>query len=237
MHPRHRWPLVAVVIGLTTLAGASPAAPATAMQLTPADRAAIGTVLDRFVRDVVLRQNLREGWALAGPDLRGGTTRAAWISGKGVTVAAFPARGTDFRNAWTGHLVAPGHFEGSMILRPKARSRGFDQTAITVDLRRISGRWLVDIFYSAAVFRTGSQNRGSCGRSNCAISGPADYGPQGAASAGGNGTAHVGAHTFLIGSAIVGGLVLLTPFAIWARLRRRDGRARAAYEAHNEGMR
>ena len=134
----------------------------------------------------------------------------------------------NFRNAWTGHLVAPGHFEGSMILRPKARSRGFDQTAITVDLRRVSGRWLVDIFYSAAVFRTGSQNRGSCGRSNCAISGPADYGPQGAASAAGSGSAHVGAHTFLIGSAILGGLVLLTPFAIWARPQtaRRSGACR-----------
>ena len=114
---------------------------------------------------------------------------------------------------------------------------GFDQTAVTLDVRRISGRWVVDIFYSAAVFRAGSKNRGSCGRSNCAISGPADYGPQGSASAAGNARAHVGAHTFLIGTAIVAGLVLLTPFLIWARVRRRDGRARAAYEAHSQAMR
>ena len=231
---RRLWTTVAAALVLAVLAGA---APATATpRLSSADREAISTVLDRFVKDVVLRENLREGWDLAGPDLRGGTTRAAWISGKGVTVAAFPARGTSFRNAWVGHLVAPGHLEGSMILQPKAGS-GFDQTAATLDVRRISGRWVVDIFYSAAVFRAGSKNRGSCGRSNCAISGPADYGPQGSASAAGNTTTHVGPHTFLIGMAVAAGLVLLTPFVIWARVKRRDGRARAAYEAHNRSVR
>jgi hypothetical protein len=232
---RRVWIVVAVTtLLLAVLTGAAPARAATRM--SPADRAAISTVLDRFVKDVVLRKNLREGWELAGPDLRGGTTRDAWISGKGVTVASFPARGTSFRDAWVGRLVAPGHLEGSMILQPKSGSR-FNQTAVTLDVRRISGRWVVDIFYSAAVFRTGSKNRGSCGRSDCAISGPADYGPQGSASAAGNATAHVGAHTFLIGMAIAACLVLLMPFAIWARIRRRDGRARAAYEAHNRATR
>jgi hypothetical protein len=236
MHDARRlWSILAGTMILAVLAGAAPATAAT--RLSPADREAISTVLDRFVKDVVLRENLREGWDLAGPDLRGGTTRAAWISGKGVTVAAFPARGTSFRNAWVGRLVAPGHLEGSMIFQPRAGSRGFDQTAVTLDVRRISGRWLVDIFYSAAVFRAGSKNRGSCGRSNCAISGPADYGPQGAASGAGNTTAHVGAHTFLIGMAVAAGLLLLTPVVIWARVTRRDGRARAAYEAHNRSMR
>ena len=224
-----------LTLAFATLAGASPAA--SAAHMSPADRNAISTVVDRFVRDVVLRENLRDGWTLAGPDLRGGTTRAAWISGKGVTVAAFPARGKSFRNAWTGHLVARGHFEGAVILQPKAGSRGFDQTAVTVDIRKISSRWVVDAFYSAAVFRSGSQNRGSCGRANCAISGPADYGPQGAASAAGNTSARVSGHTFLTVLAAVGILVLLTPFVIWVRIRRRDNRARAAYEAHNQASR
>jgi hypothetical protein len=231
---RHLHALAALAIVLAALSGASSAAAATRM--SPADRNAISTLMDRFIKDAVLRENLAEGWTLAGPDLRGGTTRAAWISGKGVTVAAFPARGTNFRNAWTGHLVAPGHFEGSVILQPKAGS-AFDQTAVTVDAKRISGRWVVDAFYSAAVFRSGSQNRGSCGRSNCAISGPADYGPQGAASAAGNTSARVSGHTFLTVLAAIGILLLATPFVIWARIRRRDRRARAAYEAHNQASR
>jgi hypothetical protein len=232
---RYLGTIVAGAIVLAISAGAVSAAAAT--RLSPADREAISAVVDRFVKDVVLRENLREGWDLAGPDLRGGTTRAAWISGKGVTVASFPARGTSFRDAWVGRLVAPGHLEGSLILHPKAGSHGFDQTAVTLDVRKLSGRWVVDIFYSAAVFRSGSKNRGSCGQSNCAISGPADYGPQGSASAAGNTTAHVGAQTFLIGLAVAAVLLLLMPFLIWARVKRRDARARAAYEAHDRSVR
>jgi hypothetical protein len=220
---------------LTALIAAGPAAPAT--RLSPADRQAIGTTLDRFVKDVVLRRDLRAGWELAGPDLQGGTTRAAWISGKGVTVAAYPARGSSFKNAWTGRLVGPGHLEGSMVLQPKAGSRGYDQTAVTLDLRRIAGRWVVDIFYPAAVFRTGTGKRGSCGQPSCAISGPADYGPQGAASAAGNTSARVSGHTFLLVLGGIGIAVLLTPLAIWARIKRRDSRVRAAYEAHNNAVR
>jgi hypothetical protein len=225
---------ILVAVLLTALIAAGPAAPATRM--SPADRRAIGTTLDRFVKDVVLRRDLRAGWELAGPDLQGGTTRAAWISGKGVTVAAYPARGSSFNNAWTGRLVAPGHLEGSMVLQPKKGS-GFDQTAVTLDLRRIAGRWVVDIFYPAAVFRTGSGKHGSCGQSNCAISGPSDYGPQGAGSAAGNTSARVSGHTFLLVLGGIGIAVLLTPFVIWARIKRRDSRVRAAYEAHNNAAR
>jgi hypothetical protein len=233
---RRRWPVGIVTAALVAaLAAAGSAAAAT--PLGPSDREAIGNTLDQFVKDVVLRRNLAAGWELAGPDLRGGTTRAAWVSGKGVTVAAFPARGSSFKDAWTGHLVAPGHLEGSLILHPKAGSRGFDQTAVTIDLRKQAGRWIVDIFYPAAVFRTGSGNRGSCGRSDCAISGPADYGPQGASSAVGNTSAHVSGHTFLLVLGGIGVAILLLPFGIWARARRRDSQARAAYEAHNNAMR
>lgn len=219
--------LVLVIASLVGVANAS-AQP----RLSASDRQAIGKTLDRFVKDVVLRRDLRDGWELAGPDLRGGTTKAAWISGKGVTVAAFPARGTNFENAWTGHLVAPGHLEGALILQPKAGSNA-DQTAETIDLRKVGGKWIVDLFYSVAVFRSGSGHRGSCGTADCAISGPADYGPGGSASSGGgNVSARVGAHSFLLGAIAVFGVLLLIPVGIWARVRRRDSRARAAYEAH-----
>jgi hypothetical protein len=223
--------LVVALLVAMAIAGPAAAGP----RLDPAERQAIGTTLDRFVKDVVLRRDLRAGWELAGPDLQGGTTRAAWISGKGVTVQAYPARGPSFQNAWTGRLVAPGHFEGSMILQPKAGS-GYDQTAVTLDLRKIAGRWVVDIFYPAAVFRSGSGKRGSCGQANCAISGPADFGPQGA-SAAGNASAHVSGHTFLLVLGGIGVTVLLIPFVIWARIKRRDSRVRAAYEAHNNAAR
>jgi hypothetical protein len=209
---------------------ASPAA--AAPRMTPVDRQAIGTLVDRFVKDVVLRENLADGWTIAGPDLRGGTTRAAWVAGTGVTVASFPARGTEFRNSWTGHLVSPTHAVLSVILLPKPGS-GDEEAASNVDVRKVNGRWIVDIFYTAAVIRTGSGRRGSCGSTNCAVSGPNDYGPAGGGSPIGNSDARIGARWLWIVLALVGALVVGTPAGIWLRLKRRDRRAWADYaEAH-----
>ena len=210
---------------LVAVVAASPAA--AAPRMTPSDRKAIGTLIDRFVKDAVLRENLAAAWNLAGPDLRGGTTRSAWIRGTGVTVQAYPARGNDFSNAWTGQMLGPGHAELSMIMHPKAGSHGYDEVGVSIDVRKIRGRWLVDLFYVSAVIRAGKGHQGSCPESSCAISGPEDYGPAG--SAAGAAVRHGGAHWFLIGLAALGGLVVLTPLAIWARVKRRDRRAWAAY--------
>jgi hypothetical protein len=217
---------IAAAALLVVLAAASPAAGAPRM--TAADRRAIGTLVDRFVKDAVRRQDLPAAWDLAGPDLRGGTTRAAWIRGTGVTVQYFPARGDDFTDAWTGHLVAPGRAELAMVMHPKPGNRDYDETAASIDVRKIGGRWVVDLFYTAAVIRTSAAHRGSCGLANCAVSGPSDFGPLGASSA----TAYVhrnDTHWLLIGLGILGGLVAMTPLAIWLRIKRRDRRAWAAY--------
>jgi len=212
---------LAVALSATTGASAAP-------RMSPSDRAAISTLIDRFVKDVVLRRNLAEGWDLAGPDLRGGTTRKAWLAGTGVTVEAFPVRGNDFRDAWTGNLVSPTRGELSVILHPKPGS-GYDETAATVDVRKIGGRWLVDLFYSTAVFRTSKSHHGSCGLQNCAVSGPNDFGPAGGGSALGNSSARIGSQWLWIVLAAVGGLVVAVPLGIFVRVKRRDRRAWAAY--------
>jgi len=203
----------------SVLAFAAPAArPAAALHFTPSDRREIGTLIDRFVKDAVLRQNLAEGWTLAGPDLRGGTTRKAWIAGTGVTVERFPAAGNDFSHSWTGKLVAPGHAELAVILHPRKGSTGYDETAATVDVRKIRGRWLVDLFYSAAVF----SKRG--------VSGPNDF------KAGGPGNplaqSRISGRWLWIGLAAAGALVLGTPLGFWAAARRRHRAALAAYQRH-----
>ncbi len=212
-------------VGLASTTGAN-----AAVRMSPADRAAISTLVDRFVKDVVLRRNLAEGWELAGPDLRGGTTRKAWLSGKGVTVEAFPARGDDFRHSWTGSLVSPTHGELSVIMHPKPGTN-YDETAATVDVRKIGGRWVVDLFYSTAVFRTSKAHHGSCGLQNCAVSGPNDFGPGGGGSPLGNSNARIGSQWLWIVLAAVGALVVAVPLGIFVRVKRRDRRAWAAYMA------
>ena len=64
---------VASLAALLVLAAPAQAAP----RMTPVTRAAIGSVVDRFVKDAVRRENLAAAWTIAGPDLRGGTTRRA----------------------------------------------------------------------------------------------------------------------------------------------------------------
>jgi len=221
-------PVVLVLaLALTVTAGAS-AAP----RMSAADRTAISNLIDRFVKDVLLRRNLADGWTIAGPDLRGGTTRKAWIAGTGVTVESYPARGADFRNAWTGHLFSPTEAQLTVILHPKPGS-DYDQTAYNVDVRKVGGRWLVDIFYSAAVFRTGKNKHGSCGTANCAISGTNDYGPAGGGSALGNSQAKIGSQWLWIVLAAVGAGVAALLLGIFVRIKRRDRRAWRAYaDAH-----
>jgi hypothetical protein len=222
---------LASLVVLLALAAPAAAAP----QMSPATRTAIGNVVDRFVKDVVRRENLAEGWTLAGPDLRGGTTRKAWVAGTGVTVAYYPAAGNDFRDAWTGHLVSPTRAELAMVLHPKPGS-GEDITAPTIDVRKIRGRWVVDIFYTAAVIRSSGKHRGSCGTTNCAVSGPNDFGPAAGGSAYGNSSSRISSHWLWIGLAGIGAIVLATPLGIFMRIKRRDRRAwSAAYsEADSE---
>ena len=40
----------------------------------------------RFIQTAVARENLEEAWTLVGPNLRGGLTRAQWVTGKNPVV-------------------------------------------------------------------------------------------------------------------------------------------------------
>jgi hypothetical protein len=188
-----------------------------APRMSAADRAAIGELVDRFVKEAVRREDLAAAWKLAGPELRAGTTYRAWVNGTGVTAPYFPARGSDFRHAWTGHLVAPGHAVLSVILIPRPGS-AFEETAATVDVRKFKGTWRVDLFYSAAVFHR-----------NGGISGPNDFKAGSSGAAYGNSSSRIAGHWLIVGLIVVGGIVVATPLLLFVRARRRDRRARAAY--------
>lgn len=190
---------------------------------------AISKLIDSFVKDVVLRRNLAAGWALVGPDMRGGTTRESWIRGTGVTAQAFPARGNDFSNAWDGKLVSPDEADLQVGLRSGGKNAEviFAPTVV----RKVHGRWVVDIYYQAGVARLGSGHKGSCASSRCAITGGNDFGP-GSSTAGSYVPLPPGrAFWFWVVIGAVGGLVLATISGVLLYARARNRRALQAYEA------
>jgi len=221
--------LIALVLVLGSVAVPS----AEARKATPVARRQIDTLIDRFVKDVVQRKNLAEGWMLAGPYLRGGTTRSAWLSGKGVTVEAFPAIGTDFRHAWTGSFLSPTRAELTVTLRSRGRNAQLleSQTVVVKE----HGHWLVDTFYPAGIIRLGRGHAGSCGKPSCSISGPNDFGPQGAGGGQEGLPSHDAAHWLWIVLGSLGGFLAATGGGLLLRVRLRDRRARLAYQASRLG--
>lgn len=207
---------LAAAIGL--LAVPAVAGAAAAPGLRPGDERQIDVLVDRFVKDAVLRENLRDGWTLIGPDLRNSTTKAKWIAGTGVTVEQYPARGHDFRHAWTGVVVGPGHVTVSVMLHPKAGHPHVPQTAFNADVVKSHGRWIVNGFYPAAMFYGGGH-----------VVGPNDFGP--GASAVDSGKARIRSFWLLVVGAVVAGLAVLVPAGFWIRAKRRDRRAFAEYVA------
>jgi hypothetical protein len=221
------------------------AAPASAAHPMPtATHHEIDTLIDTFVKAVVLRpspryirshpsssaaRSLAAAWALAGPDLRGGTTREAWDRGTGVTVEQFPAIGSDFRHAWDGNLVS--HYKAELTVNLRSAGKNAEVVAMPTVLLRENGRWVVDTMYTAGIFRLTPGHRGSCAKTSCAVTGVNDFGP--APSGGALGLPPPGRADWLWGVlGGLGGLIVLTLGSLLFYTRIRDRRARQAYEAN-----
>lgn len=202
--------------------------------MTPATHRDISKLIDNFIRDVVASRNLPAGWALAGPDLRGGTTRAAWDRGKGVTVQRFShVLGTYFGNAWDlEKLDSPGHAELTVNVRIGGKYPQVVAEPTVVE--KVHGRWVVDTMYTAGIFR--STGRGSCAKASCRVTGVNDFGV-----AAGSSSREIGITSperaqwmwVVLGS--VGGLLLLTLGSLLFYTRIRDRRAMRAFEARTGG--
>ena len=125
------------------------------IKLTPAMRREIDATLERFVPAAVARRDPTLAWRLAGPGLRGGTSRADWAAGD-LPVFPFPVRDSSFRG-WKPVYTYRDRVAFDLLLHAKPETR-LGPLAISVDVVRRDGRWLVDAWYPAAVF-TGPDDR------------------------------------------------------------------------------
>jgi hypothetical protein len=139
------------------------------VKLTPATRAAINRTLDRFVPAAVSRSDPETAWALAGPGLRAGSTRGDWTAGD-LPVQPYPVRAGTF-HGWRKVYATGDRVAVDLLLHPR-KAAHVGPIAVSVDLVRDRSRWLVDAFYTTAVFNDPDEPGW--------VAGQPDYGADGA---------------------------------------------------------
>ncbi len=132
----------------------------------PLERQRINTVVDRFVIAALERGDLGNAWDLAGPDLRGTSTRADWVAGR-TPVSAFPAAGEHF-HGWTHIVARPGSVTFDLLIQPRKGAK-VGATAYSVQVVRRHGGWIVNRWYTQATFTP-------VGTKKPRIVGPNDFG-------------------------------------------------------------
>jgi hypothetical protein len=172
----------------------------------PVPRAAINSLLDRFIPAVIERKNLAAGWNLVTPQARG--SRAEWQQGT-TPFQTFPARDKTFRG-WQVNYSYAGDVGFDIFLAPT------DPKHVSMTFRgeakKIGGSWKIAVFYPQATFQPVGKR--------AAVWADTDLQPQAvgnAAKTGRLGAAWLLFPAGLLGAALLGGL----GFAAFRMTRRR----------------
>ena len=111
----------------------------------------VTATLDAFVVAAVERKDLSRAYDLSTPTLRGGMTRAQWLTGS-IPVAPYPGRDTHV-GRWQPTFITPDSVGLHVILHPKEGADVGPQS-YNIVVRKVDGRWLVDNIYPEAMFAT-----------------------------------------------------------------------------------
>jgi len=121
-----------------------------AVRLTRADRKRVNRTIDVLMNDGVKRRNPGAVYHVVTPNLRSQATRAEWRRGD-IPVYPYPALGKRF-HGWTINYSQHNHLNVDLLVMP-SRNRGtLGPVALTLDLRKIRNRWLVDGIFPVATF-------------------------------------------------------------------------------------
>jgi hypothetical protein len=125
--------------------------------LPAADRRAIDRTLARFVEDAMGRRDLASAYRLSAPALRGGLTLREWTAGK-VPVYPYDAR-PGSSQGWELKF-REGDLAALEVFLYPARRETTGPITVSVDMRKVDGRWLVEGVAPTAVFsRAGERPR------------------------------------------------------------------------------
>ena len=191
--------------------------------LTRADRKLVNEAIDTLMNDGVKRENPGAVYDIVTPNLRSQATRAEWRRGD-IPVYPYPALGRRF-HGWTINYSQRNHLNVDLLVMPKRNRWRVGPVALTLDLRKVERRWLVDGVFPIAAFAPlpPQGNRGPVISTYDLVPAAAGARPTGA-------EARLDKVYALIPAAIIGGgVAFVIGFFIWRALR--DRRAMRRYAA------
>lgn len=193
------------------------------VRLTRADRKLVNEAIDVLMNDGVKRENPTGVYDIASPGLRGQATRADWQRGD-IPVYPYPALGETF-HGWTINFSQRNHLNVDLLVMPSKRRTTLGPVALTLDLRKMNNRWLVDGVFPVATFAPlpPQGNRGPVISTYDLVPAAAGSAPTGARSR------LSYAYFFLPAAIIGGGIAFIVGFFVWRTVC--DRRAQRRYAA------
>jgi len=193
-----------------------------AVRLAPADRKRVNETIDVLINAGVKRRNPAAVYEIASPGLRSQASRKDWERGD-IPVYPYPALGKEF-HGWTINFSQRNHLNVDLLVMPGRDRARIGPVALTLDLRKIRNRWLVDGIFPVATFAPipPQGNRGPVVSTYDLVPAAAGSRPNGARSR------LSYAYFFLPAAIIGGGIALLIGFFVWRALR--DRRIRRRFE-------
>lgn len=193
------------------------------VRLTRADRKLVNESIDVLVNAGVKRQNPSAVYEVATPLLRSQATRAEWRRGN-IPVYPYPALGKTF-HGWTINYSHRNRLNVDLLVMPSRNRATLGPVALTLELRKIRKRWLVDGIFPVATFAPipPQGNRGPVISTYDLVPAAADARPTGARS-------RLSYAYFVLPAVIIGGgIAFVVGFFVWRAVR--DRRAHRRYLA------
>jgi hypothetical protein len=194
--------------------------------LTRADRKLVNESVDVLMNAGVKRQNPAAVYEVATPQLRSQATAAEWRRGD-IPVYPYPALGKKF-HGWTINFSHRNHLNVDLLVMPSRDRAKLGPVALTLELRKIRKRWLVDGIFPIATFAPipPQGNRGPVISTYDLVPAAAGARPTGARSR--------LSHAYFVLPAVIigGGIALVIGFFVWRAIRER--RAYRRYAAQRE---
>ena len=192
------------------------------VRLTRADRKLVNESIDMLMNAGVKRQDPEAVYEIATPQLRSQATRAEWRRGD-IPVYPYPALGKKF-HGWTINYSQRNHLNVDLLVMPSKNRATLGPVALTLDLRKVRRRWLVDGIFPVATFAPipPQGNRGPVVSTYDLVPAAAGSAPTGARS-------RLSYAYFVLPAVIIGGgIAMVVGFFVWRAVRDRQAQRRYA---------